>query len=51
MASASAMGGGMGKAIVTITIALMIIFDLAFIIMYAINLKHMNKPQTQNANI
>jgi hypothetical protein len=51
MASASAMGGGMGKAIVTITIALMIIFDLAFILMYAINLKHMNKPQTQNANI
>lgn len=51
MTSAGAMGGSMGKAIVTITIALMIIFDVAFIIMYALNLKHMNKTQGQNTHI
>lgn len=42
MAAVSSMGGA-ASAAMGIAITLMVIFDLAFIIMYAVNLKHMNK--------
>jgi hypothetical protein len=41
MAALSAMGG-MGNAIMGVAIVVMLVFDAAFIIMYGVNLKHMN---------
>lgn len=49
MGAVGAMPGGIGKAIVGVTLTLMVVFDLAFIIMYAVNLKYMNKTQQVNS--
>ncbi len=35
--------GSMGSTIMGAVVGIMIVFDIAFIIMYAVNLKHMNK--------
>lgn len=43
MSAMSSMAGGMGAAIAGVVVGMMVIFDLAFIIMYAVNLKYMNK--------
>jgi hypothetical protein len=44
MSAVAAMAGGMGGAIIGIAITLMVIFDVVFIVLYAINLKHMVPP-------
>ncbi len=44
MSAVAAMAGGMGAAIIGIAITLMVIFDVVFIVLYAINLKHMVPP-------
>lgn len=41
MAMMGTAGGGMAQTIGMITIVLMFVFDITFIIMYALNLKHM----------
>lgn len=41
MAMMGAAGGGMAKTAGLIMMALMFVFDIAFIVMYALNLKHM----------
>lgn len=38
-------GGGMMKSIGLISTILMVVFDAAFIIMYSVNLKHMNEGE------
>jgi uncharacterized BrkB/YihY/UPF0761 family membrane protein len=43
MAAVGAMAGGMGAAIAGIAVGIMLIFDIAFIIMYGVNLKYMKK--------
>lgn len=43
MQAVASMAGSMGNAIVGAVIGIMVVFDIAFIIMYAVNLKHMNK--------
>ncbi|MEO6303919.1 MAG: hypothetical protein ABIP51_12180 [Bacteroidia bacterium] len=44
LAAVGAMAGGMGSAIIGIAITLMVVFDAVFIVMYAVNLKHMVPP-------
>jgi hypothetical protein len=42
MAAMSMAGGGAGEMAGALIVGLMLIFDAAFIIMYAVNLKKMN---------
>lgn len=42
MAMMGAAGGGVAKTAGLVMMALMFVFDIAFIVMYALNLKHMN---------
>jgi len=44
LAAVGELAGGMGSAIIGIVITLMIVFDAVFIILYAVNLKHMVPP-------
>jgi hypothetical protein len=46
MSMMSGPGGGMMKGVGMIMLVLMIVFDAAFIIMYGLNLKHMNDGRT-----
>lgn len=41
MAAMNMAGGGMGQAVGAVIVGFMLVFDAAFIIMYAVNLKHM----------
>ncbi len=43
MAMMGSMGGGAVKAAAMVMLVLMVLFDIAFIVMYALNLKHMKK--------
>jgi hypothetical protein len=43
MAMMGSMGGGAMKAMAMVVLVLMVLFDIAFIVMYAVNLKHMKK--------
>jgi len=43
MSALLALGGGLGGTIATVVLSFMVILDLAFIIMYGVNLKYMNK--------
>jgi len=43
MAMMGSMGGATSQAAAMVMMILMVIFDLAFVVMYGVNLKHMNK--------
>lgn len=43
MAMMGSMGGGTIQAAAMVMMVLMVLFDLAFVVMYGVNLKHMNK--------
>jgi tryptophan-rich sensory protein len=43
MAMMGSMGGGAMQTAAMVMMVLMVLFDLAFVVMYGVNLKHMNK--------
>ena len=43
MAAVGSLGGGAIQAAAMVMMVLMVLFDLAFVVMYGVNLKHMNK--------
>ncbi len=43
MAAVGSLGGGTVQAAAMVMMVLMVLFDLAFVVMYGVNLKHMNK--------